>query len=442
MKEFFGDDLFLDSDPAKEIYAAIKDLPIIDYHCHLPPADVARDAGFSGLGELWLSGDHYKWRAMRLCGVEEDYITGKADYREKFLKYAEILPLLAGNPLYYWTHLELKQIFGIGEPLNGDSAPRIYEQAGKKLQKMRVSDLFRMYKVEYVATTDDPADELKYPGRYQTTEMRPTFRPDKVWTFDEAYLARLGKAAGVEIAEWDDLFIALCRRLDEFVDKGCKITDHGFARFPRVYANDAEARALFRRRAGLSAEEKEALFGNLLLRLTREYGRRGLLMQIHFAVDRNVNGEMYRRCGPDSGFDVVGGPQPTQDIAAFFSRISDSERPETVLYTLNDGNLPAIAALTGAFRHVRMGAAWWFNDTVEGIRKNLSTIAEYSVLGTGFGMLTDSRSFSSYARFDFFRRLLAGYLGGLADRGEYDFAAAEETAKKISYDNIKGALGL
>ena len=197
MKKFFGDDLFLDTPSAERIYAKIKDLPIIDYHCHLPPALVARDAGFSGIGELWLAGDHYKWRAMRLCGVDEKYITGGADYREKFMKYAEILPRLAGNPLYYWTHLELKQIFGIGEPLNADSAARIYDAANEKLKKMRVSDFFRLYKVEYAATTDDPADELKYPGRYGMTEMRPTFRPDKAWTFDGEYLRRLGGAAGV-----------------------------------------------------------------------------------------------------------------------------------------------------------------------------------------------------------------------------------------------------
>ena len=256
MKEFFGEDLFLDTPTAERIYAKIKDLPIIDYHCHLPPALVAQDAGFSGIGELWLAGDHYKWRAMRLCGVDEKYITGGADYREKFMKYAEILPRLAGNPLYYWTHLELKQIFGIGEPLNADSAARIYDAANEKLKKLRVSDLFRMYKVEYVATTDDPADELKYPGRYGTTEMRPTFRPDKAWTFDGEYLRRLGGAAGVQIAEWDDLFIALCRRLDDFAAKGCKIADHGFSHFPGAYAGDAEARALFRRRDSLSGEEK------------------------------------------------------------------------------------------------------------------------------------------------------------------------------------------
>ena len=205
---------------------------------------------------------------------------------------------------------------------------------------------------------------------------------------------------------------------------------------------DAEARALFRRRDSLSGKEKEKLFGNLLLRLTREYGRRGILMQIHFAVDRNVHEEMFRRCGADSGFDVIGEAQDVRDVAAYFDRIPDAERPETVLYTLNDGNLPALACLTGAFRHVRMGAAWWFNDTVEGIRRNLATIAEYSALGTNFGMLTDSRSFSSYARFDFFRRLLSGYLGGLAERGEYDISAAETVAKDICYDNIKGVLGL
>ena len=441
MKKFYGDDLLLDSPYAETIYAQVKDLPIIDYHCHLDQRKIAENAEFSDIGELWLSGDHYKWRAMRLCGVEERYLTGNASYHDKFIKYAQIVPLLAGNPLYYWTHMELKQIFGINEPLCSESAERIYNAANKTLRSLRVRDLLKKYKVEYVATTDDPCDDLSAHGNYGGTAVAPTFRPDKAYNPIE-YTAKLEKAVGRSITTAAEYLNALIERLDYFVSKGCKITDHGFERFPSEYADDDTAEKLFGRRDTWMQKEQEKFFGWLLCKLTREYGKRGLIMQIHFAVVRNNNGEMFGKRGADCGFDLIGEPQSVKDIIEFFNRVSDGERPLTVLYTLNDSNLSAIAAVTGAFRNVRMGAAWWFNDTVEGIRRNLETIAEYSCLGTNFGMLTDSRSFSSYARFDFFRRILADYLGKLADSGEYPIESAIQTAKDICYYNIKGALGL
>lgn len=442
MKEFFGDGLFLSSAAAERVYESVKDLPIIDYHCHLDEKMIARDAKFDNIGRLWLAGDHYKWRAMRACGVDEEYITGGRSDREKFLAYARILPRLAGNPLYYWTHMELKQIFGITEPLNGESAERIYERANEKLKEISVSTLLKQYKVEYVATTNDPTDTLEDHGRYAGTLVAPTFRPDKLYSLDEEYLRALGRAAGTEIGTLDDLLSAVEKRLDFFLSKGCRISDHGFERFPKAYADYAEAKRLFERRETLTAEEKDAFFGFLLVWLAKEYKRRGMIMQIHFAVIRNNNRAMFARCGVDSGFDLIGEEQSVKDLVRFFDAVGDDDRPETVIYTLNDGNLPALLAVTGAFRHVRAGAAWWFNDTVEGIRRNLSTIAEYSVLGTNFGMLTDSRSFSSYARFDFFRRLLSDYLGSLAEKGEYPLDAAIDLAKKICYNNVKEALGI
>ena len=442
MKEFFGDDVLLNGRSAQEIYEEVKDLPIIDYHCHLDQKKIISDAKLSDIGELWLSGDHYKWRAMRLCGVDEKYITGNADYREKFLKYAQILPQLAGNPLYYWTHLELKQIFEIKNPLNAENAEKIYEQANEKLKNISVRDLLKKYKVEYIATTDDPCDDLNDHGRVATTEVCPTFRPDRVFTLEKEYLDKLGKAAGIKTETLDGLLCALLSRLDFFVSKGCRLSDHGFERFSENYADYEEAKELFKCRETLTPKGKDALCGFLLVFLAKEYKKRGMIMQLHFSVIRNNNFEMYKKCGADSGFDLIGDRQSVKDVVKFFNQVRDDERPETVLYTLNDGNLSALAAATGAFRHVRMGAAWWYNDTVQGIRRNLERIAEYSCLGTSFGMLTDSRSFSSYARFDFFRRILSDYLGGLVDRGEYDKAAAKETSKNICYFNIKKALGL
>ena len=442
MKKFFGEELFLNTEAAGRIYAEIKDLPIVDYHCHLDQTKIAADCGFSDIGELWLVGDHYKWRAMRLCGVEEKYITGDASYREKFLKYAEILPKMVGNAVYYWTQMELSQIFGIDEPLNAESAQRIYEQANEVLRTTTVSSLLKKFKVSYIATTDDPVDSLEYHGTYGQTAVRPTFRPDKIYALDQGYIDQLGKSAGVKIDTLDDLLGALTSRLDFFVSRGCRISDHGFARFPKAYATEIEAAELFARRASLTEAEKDRLFGFLLTFLAKEYAKRGMIMQIHFAVVRNNNPEMFRRCGVDSGFDLIGEPQSVTDLIAFFAQLPDDERPQIVLYTLNDSNLASLTAVCGAFAKVRMGAAWWFNDTVEGIRRNLQTIAEYSALGTNFGMLTDSRSFASYVRFDFFRRLLADYLGNLVEKGEYDEAAAITLAIDVSYGNIAKALEL
>ena len=440
MSHFFGDDLLLYSKEAASVYAEIRSLPIIDYHCHLDICKIASHASFSDIGELWLSGDHYKWRAMRMCGIDEKYITGDAPYKEKFLRYAKIMPLLAGNPLYYWTHMELSQIFGIHLPLCEENAERIYEKANEKLKSMTVSSLLEKFDVEYIATTDDPIDDLALHGRYGNTLVCPTFRPDKLYAFDDDYLGALGRAAGITLSTLDDLLFAIQNRLDFFVSRGCRISDHGFERFPKHYASKEEAVSLFARRHSLSPEEKDALFGFLLVWLAKEYAKRGMLMQLHFSVIRNQNPAMFEKVGPDTGFDLIGEEQSVKDAVRFFAEIRDEERPETVLYTLNDTNLPALACITGAFRKVRMGAAWWFNDTVEGIRKNLSVIAEYSALGTNLGMLTDSRSFSSYVRFDFFRRLLANDLGELIKKGEYDLPSAVYTAKRICYGNIKDIL--
>lgn len=436
MKAFFGQDMLLSSESAKAIYNHVKGLPIIDYHCHLDQYKIKGDANFSDIGELWLAGDHYKWRAMRLCGVDEEYITGKASFKDKFMKYAEIVPQLIGNPLYYFTHLELRQIFGITEPLNCESAERIYKKANEKLKSLTVLDLLKLFRVEYIATTDDPCDDLKAHGVYGNITVAPTFRPDKAYNPSD-YTIKLEVATGKKITTAAGYFSALTERLDYFVNKGCVITDHGFERFPDVYIDDSVAEKLFARRGELNGAEKEQFFGWLIVKLAKEYKKRNLTMQLHFAVIRNNNAEMLAYCGADSGFDLIGEQQSVKDVIKFFNQISDEERPNTVLYTLNDSNLAALACVTGAFKNVRMGAAWWFNDALQGIKRNLAIIAEYSVLGTNLGMLTDSRSFSSYSRFDFFRRILSDYIGSKVEAGEYDEKAAKTLAENICYNNAK-----
>ena len=302
---------------------------------------------------------------------------------------------------------------------------------------MTVRSLLESFGVEFIATTDDPADDLMQHGRYGSVNVTPTFRPDKLFLFEESYIEKLGKAAETEIKCFDDLLSALSKRLDYFVSRGCRMSDHGMDTFPTAYASDIEARDLFERYTTLTADEKEALRGYILVWLAKEYAKRNITMQIHFAVTRNVNPAAFALCGVDSGFDVISETPSVHNVLGFFSRVSDEERPETVIYTLNDANLASMACISGAFRKVRMGAAWWFNDTVEGIRRNLKIISEYSVLGNNLGMLTDSRSFSSYCRFDFFRRILCDYVGDLVEKGEYDEGGAVELVKKICYCNAK-----
>ena len=439
MKKFFGEDVLLHTEAAKRLYDSVKALPVVDIHCHLDRKAIAADARFSGIGELWLSGDHYKWRAMRMLGVDEKYITGDASYREKFIKYAEILPKLVGSPLYYWTHFELKKIFGINAPLDGKTAEYIYERADKALSALSVRGLLKLFDVEYVATTDDPIDDVGDCGVYGKTRVAPTFRPDRLFAWDNEYIRQLGKTAGVAITTLDGLCAALGNRLDHFASHGCKMTDHGFSPFPRTSPTAERARELFSARGGAAfdAAAKEALNGYMLVWLAHEYARRGMTMQLHFAVTRNVNADMFGRCGADSGFDVSCDAQPIADLIAYLDAVGDAQRPETVLYTLNDANLSSVATAVGAFRKVRMGAAWWFNDTLGGIRRNLETIAEYSALGSNLGMLTDSRSFSSYSRIDFFRRILCDMIGEKVERGEYDEGAAFGVVADICYNNAK-----
>ncbi|MBE5764951.1 MAG: glucuronate isomerase [Clostridiales bacterium] len=437
MSAFFNDSLLLYNESAKKLYHEVKDLPIIDYHCHLDQTKIAQNSSFADIGELWLAGDHYKWRAMRLNGVDEYYITGNASYKEKFLKYAEIVPNLIGNALYYWTHLELKQIFGIDMPLNASTAERIYELANQKLKDLTVQELLKSFKVEFIATTDDPVDGLLDHKNYGDLKVTPTFRPDKLFAFEREYIAKLADSANMQICSLTDLLTALSCRLDYFVQKGCRMADHGMEQFPLGYATKEEAEALFNKIGGLNQEEKERLKGFILVWLCKQYAKRDITVQLHFAVTRNVNPQTFGVCGPDSGFDVISELPTVSNLIEFFNKIPDEERPQTVIYTLNDGNLSSIACLTGAFRKVRMGAAWWFNDTVEGIRRNLKIISEYSSLGNNLGMLTDSRSFSSYCRFDFFRRILCDYVGNLVEKGEYDGESAVELVKNICYYNAK-----
>ncbi len=442
-KTFFGDGLLLGSSAAEELYREVRELPIVDYHCHLNEREIRDGHRFENLGELWLGGDHYKWRAMRMCGVDETYITGSADDHAKYLKYAEIFPLLCGNPLYYWTQLELKLLFGITEPFGPQSAERIWDQANEKLKGLDVRALLRQFRVEYVATTDDPASGLEAHGIYDGTAVCPTFRPDRMLTCSDEALRDLESAAGMPVRTLDDMKNALHRRLLFFRSKGCRIADHGMDFLPLPGCPEERAAQLFARRSSLTAAEHAELSGHLTCFLAGQYAQENMVMQMHFATYRNVNEGIFPQVGRDTGFDIMRGEVNTDALIPFFNVLQRKNAlPKTVLYSLNPTCVPSLAALSGAFPNVRIGAAWWFNDTVGGIRRQLETAAEYAVLGTQLGMLTDSRSFASYARFDFFRRILADTVGGYVERGEYDMEQARELMYGICYGNIRRFLGL
>ena len=443
MKRFFGEQLLLNTPEAEELYQSVKELPIVDYHCHLDEKAIQDDRKFSDLGELWLSGDHYKWRAMRLCGVDEKYITGDASYEEKYRKYAEIFQKLCGNPLYYWTQMELKMLFGIEEPLCAESAERIYQTANEKLKNMTVSDILKQFKVEYIATTDSESSDLSAHGIYGNTKVSPTFRPDAVLNMDENAIKTLEGVVGYSMDSLQTLKKALTERLKFFVSKGCCIADHGMDFLPVADCGEETASELFAKRNDLNNEEKQTLFSHLLAFLAEQYAKNGMAMQLHFATYRNVNSRMFPTVGRDAGFDIMRGEVNTDRLVEFLDALaSKNALPQTVLYSLNPACVPALATLSGAFQNVRIGAAWWFSDTVLGIKKQLETVAEYAVLGTNLGMLTDSRSFASYARFDFFRRILADFVGGYVARGEYDMKQAKALMYDVCYGNVKQFLNL
>ncbi len=440
MKKFFDENILLDNQVALTLYKKVKDLPIIDYHCHLDQDKIADDAPLDNIGSLWLKGDHYKWRAMRLCDVDEYYITGQASDEEKFYKYAEIMPKLIGNPLYYWTHFELQKVFGIFEPLNKDTAHNIYQRANEVLKDKTVRSLLKEFNVEYIATTNDPLEKLNHHGDFDGIKVRPTFRPDKLLALDSDYLKKLSKLTKIHIKTIKDLKKAICARLDYFVNKGCKISDHGFLDFPIDIASDEEADYLFTYRDALDKKGHDCLFGYLLHFLMQEYQKREMVVQLHFAVTRNINTSMYKRVGVDAGFDVIASEINYQSLIKFLDSLDDDHRPTIILYSLNPNTIAPLACISGAYRHVYVGAAWWFNDTLNGIKRNLDLTAEYAILGTNLGMLTDSRSFSSYVRFDFFRRILCSYIANKVEAGEYDINEASKLAQDICYNNIKNLL--
>jgi len=467
-KKFMSEDFLLDSEAAKWLYhTASENLPIIDYHCHVPPKDIAEDKKYSNITELWLGGDHYKWRAIRSAGVDEKYITGDASDYEKFRAYARVMPRLIGNPLYHWTHLELRRYFDCDLILSEKTCDEIWHLTADALAKddFSVKNIIRRSNVEVICTTDDPADSLEYHSTIAAddnfkTKVYPAFRPDKGINIEakgyRSYISRLSEVSGVKIKDLDSLFEAYMRRLDFFEQHGCSVADHGLDIYPfyvkpnAFLAENAFQEALANDGYVIAPEKIAAFKGEMLRFFGHEYRRRGWVMQIHFGVLRNANSVMFKKLGPDTGFDTIGTSVKIDDLAKLFDMLSSSDSlPRTILYPINPSDNAAVAALIGSFQtssngmpQMMQGSAWWFNDTLHGMKEQMTTLASLSVFGSFLGMLTDSRSFTSYPRHEYFRRILCSLVGGWLESGLYgDDDTAAEIVRDISYFNAKRYFG-
>ncbi len=463
MKPFMNADFLLpDASSQRLFHEYAAHMPIIDYHCHLPPAEVAGNTCFRDLAHAWLGGDHYKWRVMRANGVPEEDITGHpADYRT-FLAWARTVPKIVGNPLYHWTHLELQRYFGIDVPLSEKTAPMIWEACNALLVKPEFGarSLLQKMQVKAIGTTDDPADSLEFHIAYgkarQSGEpvMVPSFRPDKALAVEvpavwKEYLTKLGAAAGVNIGSYKDLVAALNKRHDAFHALGCRASDHALIAPFAVFVSDQALEALFAKflsGTAPSAEEAEAFKTGLLLEIGRMNARRGWAMQLHMAALRNLNTGMFERLGPDTGYDAVADRPIAEKLGLFLNALQvDNLLPKTILYSLNPNDLEVIGTIMGCFQDgsipgkMQSGSAWWFNDHIEGMRRQMVSLANLGLLSRFVGMLTDSRSFLSFPRHEYFRRLLCSLVGGWMETGEIppDFETFGVMVQDICYNNAK-----
>ena len=465
MKTFITDDFLLYNETAKELFhGTAKDLPIIDYHNHLNQKEILEDKNFTNLSEIWLGGDHYKWRAMRANGVDESFITGnKSDY-EKFLEWSKTVPKTFGNPLYHWTHLELKHYFGIDELLNEKSAPAIWEEANKKLatKEMSVRSLLKKDKVKFLGTTDDPTDdlashiELKKEG-FEIT-VSPSFRPDKGLNLDReefiGWLEKLGQVMNSTIETYDQLLDALASRVDYFDEHGCRASDHGIDVMFFEEATKEEAAAVFQKRLNgetLSAKEIEQYKTFTLLTLGELYAEKGWAMQLHLSALRNNNSRMFNILGPDAGFDSIGDLLIANKVSSFLDALDKNDKlPKTILYSLNANNNNVLASMAGNYQSseiagkVQFGTAWWFNDTIDGMEEQMRMLANIGLISNFVGMLTDSRSFLSFPRHEYFRRILCNLLGTWVEEQKIpkDMALLEQYVNDICYENSKRYFGL
>lgn len=464
MKSFINEDFLLCNKTAKRLYHQYSEnQPIIDFHCHLSPAMIDEDRRFNNIAEAWLEGDHYKWRAMRINGVNERYCTGEASPEEKFRKWAETVPATIGNPLYHWTHLELARYFNIFELLSSSNAEKIYRETSSLLQTKEYSirSLIRKMKVEVICTTDDPADNLEHHRNLKTsfeTAVIPTFRPDNVLKTDDpdrfrAYIEKLGTAGNISISGYNTLVDALDKRHLFFHEMGARLSDHGLDRFYYAPATDSEVDKIFRKLLGkttVSAEETEKYRNAVMLELCRMNHKRGWTQQFHVGAIRNNNTRLFRLLGPDTGWDSIGNSQDAFKMSRFLDCLDEEDKlAKTILYNLNPADNEMMITMAGNFNDgtipakVQYGAAWWFLDQKNGMEKHLRDLSAMGLLSRFAGMVTDSRSFLSYPRHEYFRRILCNFIGEEVEKGTIpdDDQLVGQLIEGTSYKNAKNYFG-
>ena len=460
MKKFMDEDFLLTTETAKNLYHNYAEkLPIIDYHCHLSPQEIYEDVRYENITQVWLGADHYKWRQMRSNGVEEKYITGDASDREKFQKWAETLEKAIGNPLYHWSHLELKKYFGYEGHLCGDTAQEVWDLTSEKLKQdnMSARGLILQSNVDTICTTDDPIDSLEWHRKIKEdgfeVKVLPAWRPDKAMNIEKAdfaqYIAKLAEVSGVEIKDFDSLIEALKNRMDFFAENGCTVSDHGLEYVMYESYEPAEVNEIVKTRLSdgtLTKTEERKYKTAFMVALGREYAKKNWVMQLHYGVQRDLNKKVFNALGPDAGIDAINTYSSSIEMGQYLNALAiDDSLPKTIIYSLNPADNAAIGTVIGCFQDssavgkIQHGAAWWFNDHKTGMMEQMTSLANLGLLGNFVGMLTDSRSFLSYTRHEYFRRIMCELIGGWVENGEYpdDEKALKQIVEGISYYNCK-----
>lgn len=460
MKPFMNEDFLLGTETARKLYHDhAEKMPVIDYHCHINPMEIYEDKRYDTITEVWLGGDHYKWRAMRSCGVPERYITGDATPAEKFQKWAETIPNLIGNPLYHWTHLELQRYFGITEPLTGDNAMEIYETCNRILAQpdMSVRGIIRKSGVKLICTTDDPVDDLKAHELLAADPtapavVLPAFRPDKAMRADKPTfpqcVSQLEAVVGYAINTVEDMRRALADRIAYFADHGCRVSDHALDYCFCEEATEEELNDIFARAKagkGITWGEQLKYHTALLIAVGKEYSRRDWVVQFHFGCLRDNSRVNFRKLGPDTGFDSMNDAPNAAGLARLLGTLEEQNAlGKTILYSLNPSDNGIVGSIMGAFQtdspipgKIQQGSAWWFNDHKPGMEAQMVSLMSLGAMGSFNGMLTDSRSFLSYTRHEYFRRILCNLFGNLVENGEYpaDMERLGKMVENISYNN-------
>ena len=458
MKQFMDKDFLLSTDMAKTLYHQYAEtMPVLDYHCHINPQEIYEDRKFDNITQVWLGGDHYKWRQMRTNGVDEKYVTGDGSDREKFQAWAETMPKLIGNPLYHWSHLELRRYFGYDGYLNGDTAEEVWNLCNAKLQEdsMTVRGLIKQSGVTLICTTDDPVDTLEWHQKIAAddtfdVQVLPAWRPDKAMNVEKPtfapYIAQLSQVSGIAVTDLASLKDALKNRMEYFAANGCSVSDHALEYVMYAPASDEEVDAILKKGLkgeAISKEEELKYKTAFMLFVAKQYAKMNWVMQIHYGCKRDNNAYMFEKLGADTGYDCINNYAPSAQMADFLNELSATgDIPKTILYSLNPNDNASIASIIGCFQgdvpgKIQQGSAWWFNDHKLGMIEQMSELANLGGLGNFVGMLTDSRSFLSYTRHEYFRRILCELFGSWVENGEYpaDMKALESMVRGISYNN-------